>query len=225
MATHKPSPMLSSFLPFLLLLLSSFAHGVEVNRLAVDDVVPESHHARFTRMLVQARDQLESATDKMSTVEASQREEGFGGDGDEMGKRPNSDEMRQRAIAQMLPSAFTALSDGIAKLQHVHAEVSESDMPADVKAQVLWDLRKMMADSHRLRATSLSRPARDALVKALQVIAPQARCALRPPPPHAPSPISSRPRPSCTRAVCLHPLALIACRLAPVARSSDSASS
>ena len=167
---------------FLVLFAFAVARGVELSRLVVDDdaIEPESQHARFTSMLAQARDQLESATEKLSSVEASPGAVGDSRGGNEVVKGLDSDEARQRTVAQMLPSALTALSDGIAKLQHVHAEVSESALSPEVKAQVLWDLQKMMADSHRLRATSLAGPARDALVKALQVSRPpRLRCPSR----------------------------------------------
>ena len=71
---------LSSFL-VLFALLS--ARGVELSRLVVDDdaIEPESQHARFTSMLAQARDQLESATEERrrgeALREALQREHAF----------------------------------------------------------------------------------------------------------------------------------------------------
>ena len=152
--------------------LPHYAAGVSLERLVVDEELePAPPHARFTSMLAQAREQLVGA----SAVEAQQQQQrpapgaADGKEGSAAGGEGADETTRQRAVAQMLPSALTALSDGIAKLQDVHTEVSKSSLPTEIKAQVLWDLKKMMTDSQRLRATSLAAPARDALVKALQV--------------------------------------------------------
>ena len=68
-------------------------------------------------------------------------------------------------------ASLASLSNGVATLRRVRAEVASADaaMPPDVRMQVAWDIDRMVADAERLRTQSLAPIARAALMKALQL--------------------------------------------------------
>jgi len=120
------------------------------------DLAPDTStagpHRRFTAALSQVRDKFENATATLSTVEA-----------DVSGTRDS-------AVNALVPVALRSLVDGIETLRRVRADVAADDsMAADVKAQVLWDVDRMVVDAERLRSESLAPLARTALMKALSL--------------------------------------------------------
>ena len=79
---------------------------------------------------------------------------------------------RAGVAAALIPSALRSLSDGISTIKRVRRDValsSTSKLPAEIKAQVLWDLDRMSADAEKLHAASLAPLVRRALHKALSL--------------------------------------------------------
>jgi len=71
---------------------------------------------------------------------------------------------------ERLESTFQAIASGVADLESITREVEGSaELPAAVKQQVAWNLRKMTADASKLRSDALDAPQRDALRRALEL--------------------------------------------------------
>ena len=71
---------------------------------------------------------------------------------------------------ERLESTYQAIASGVADLESITREVEGSaELPAAVKQQVAWNLRKMTADASKLRSDALDAPQRDALRRALEL--------------------------------------------------------
>ena len=145
----------------LVLLLAQSASGVALGNVLPDEEKPlEPHNARFTQMISQARTQLMDSAAAIATVEGAEVAPAPAGAG----------AAASLAASKALPAALGELSDAVGKLRNVHAEVAQStSLDAEVKAQVLWNIDKMINDSQRLRDASMAPYAREAVVRALKL--------------------------------------------------------
>lgn len=77
---------------------------------------------------------------------------------------------REAARDALVPDFLTELSAGLATLRGVRADVDDSHALApEMKAQVLWNVDRMLSDAERLKGVSLAPMARSALAKALSL--------------------------------------------------------
>ena len=77
---------------------------------------------------------------------------------------PSAHAQKEAERIERLESTFQAIASGVADLESITREVEGSaELPAAVKQQVAWNLRKMTADASKLRSDALDAPQRDAL--------------------------------------------------------------
>ena len=83
---------------------------------------------------------------------------------------PSAHAQKEAERIERLESTFQAIASGVADLESITREVEGSaELPAAVKQQVAWNLRKMTADASKLRSDALDAPQRDALRRALEL--------------------------------------------------------
>ena len=140
--------------------LVSSAAAVTLERVEPDEVargIPLEPEARFTSLLSEARKVMMDSASTLGSVEQQPVDS------------PNGAEEHSVASKQ-LSAALAQLQSSLDQLKSVHDEVARSQsLPSDVKAQVLWNIDRMMADSQRLRDAELAPYAREAIVKALRL--------------------------------------------------------
>jgi len=120
-------------------------------------------HSRFTSLLSEARKQMLDSASALASVEGAVEQRPAAATA---GAAPGAAE----TAAKMLPAALAQLQSSVDQLKRVHSEVDRStSLDSAVKAQILWNLDKMVADSQRLRDPALAPYAREAVVKALRL--------------------------------------------------------
>ena len=83
---------------------------------------------------------------------------------------PSAHAQKEAERIERLESTFQAIASGVADLESITREVEGSaELPAAVKQQVAWNLRKMTADASKLRSDALDAPQRAALRRALEL--------------------------------------------------------
>lgn len=140
-----------------------------------DELEPQT---RFTSILSEARKQLmDSASAIASSVESAEHQQHQQQQQllqEHSAQRNPPQQPRGVAVAsaaatKLLPSALAQLESSLVHLHRVQDDVSTSSIDESIKAQVLWNIDKMISDSQRLRDTSLAPYAREAVVKALRL--------------------------------------------------------
>ena len=140
-----------------------------------DELEPQT---RFTSILSEARKQLmDSASAIASSVESAEHQQHQQQQQllqEHSAQRIPPQQPRGVAVAsaaatKLLPSALAQLESSLVHLHRVQDDVSTSSIDESIKAQVLWNIDKMISDSQRLRDTSLAPYAREAVVKALRL--------------------------------------------------------
>ena len=168
-------PILDRYSAMRLLLLVIAAALCTVNAVSLqgpkgDELEPQT---RFTSILSEARKQLmDSASAIASSVESAEHQHQQLQEHSAQRtppQQPRGVAVASAAATKLLPSALAQLESSLEHLHRVQDDVSTSSIDESIKAQVLWNIDKMISDSQRLRDTSLAPYAREAVVKALRL--------------------------------------------------------